>query len=476
MTHPASRSVLALDQTQTVRVDAKGQARYWTVEQGRVLVGELPELVAAMRRPSLSASALFAMAAGRASIWLSPFEGVHRLTFGHELRVGAGEPRVTRWLRPEDSEAAQGDPVELMREAIIDAIDEAVGTRTSATVALSGGLDSTVVLALASRNPQLRDGLQAYCATPAPGSVAAPKGRFADEWEAASSVARHVGVPVRRLAHEDAFCWLDAADDVHARTLLPVQVPGNLWWLRRLEHEASSRTDRIILTGQSGNATFSNGLPKAPRPLRVDGTHELPSRLRDALRWKSWRPRPPSVLRAGLHVQMPSHVLDMRPWTRWCLAEPPTPARGPWSGADVVWHDPLGSARVVMLAMSLPSSVWGLDRDLARAVGRGLIPEQVRLCRDRGIQGTDLTAMIARHADAYIKAIDRVCGSASAREFLDPAVLRGSADLLRGDLRSAAVFREHYLHPLAVGLFAAWWDDHGPPDPLRSGQRPSALP
>lgn len=448
-----------------MRVEAKGQARYWTLEDGKVLVGrDLPTLIATMKRPSLSPTALFAMAAGRASIWLSPFDGVNRLTFGHELRVTPAGPRVTRWLRPDESGPVAGEPAILMREAIAGAIGDAAGGQASAAVALSSGLDSTVVLALAARNSQLRDRLLAFCATPAAGSVPEIKGRRSNEWPAAVSVADRAGVRAECLVNSGNFNWLDATDDFHRRNLMPVLTAANLWWLRTLEVEAMASGHRVILTGQSGNATFSNGLPRAPQPLRPDGTHEVASRTRDVLsrlRRDGLR-HPPSALRPGLVVRMPEHVLEMDAWTRWCLAEPPAPERGPWSGADVTWKDPLGSAAVVRLAWSLPSSVWGDDRDLARRVARGLVPERVRLDPVRGIQGVDLPAMILRHADSYVAAIDRVCMSPSAAQFLDAHVLRGSAAMLRGGLRSAAAFQRHYLRPLAVGLFAAWWDEQGP--------------
>jgi hypothetical protein len=159
---------------------------------------------------------------------------------------------------------------------------------------------------------------------------------------------------------------------------------------------------------------------------------------------------------------MPDHVLAMDPWTRWCLVEPFSTAGRPGAGPGVKWKDPLGSARVITAAMSLPAAAWGAkgsDRVIARQVGRGLIPEHVRLSRVRGIQGADMPGVLLAHADAYAAAVDRVAQSPSAREFLDTRVLSRSVALLRADLNSARVFRQHYLRPLAVGLFAAWWDD-----------------
>lgn len=464
-------SPLTLTTGGSVRVKVKGKARYWTVEDGKVLVGRtLSELVAAMERPRLSSGVLAGMAGGRATIWLSPFEDVHRLTFGHELRVTASGPRVRRWLRPETCPETRREASEVMREAITRAVEQATRGHTGATFALSGGLDSTTLLALTARNPPIRPGLRAYCAVPEPRSVSHVRGRVTDEWPDASAVAAASGVIAQRLDNPGSD-WLGAADDFHERNLMPILVPANLWWLRQLEQEAVGHGHGVILTGQSGNATFSNGRPHAPQPLLPDGTWQGESPTRHAVHTlrKALRRRPPAAVRPGLPIQMPDHVLAMDPWTRWCLVEPPAHARGPWTGADVEWRDPLGSPEVISAAMSLPATAWGVkasDRTLAKQVARDLIPDHVRLSHVRGLQGADMPGMLLAHADSYDDAVDRVGQSPTAREFLDTDVLRRSLRLLRGDLKSTRVFQQHYLKPLAVGLFAAWWDER-PARPTR---------
>lgn len=448
-----------------MRVGEKGRAGYWTVEQGRLLVGQtLSEVVNGMRNPRLSLGALAAMAGPRASIWLTPFEGVHRLTFGHELHLTDGRLQVRRWFFPEQTAATQEDPVAVMRRVIRAAVDASVDG-AGATVALSGGLDSTLLLVLAAQNPGRPGVLQACCAVPDPSDTVFVAGRAADEWSAARAVAEHAGVPLQRLS-ANGFNWLDEADAFHARNLIPCLAAPNMWWLRQLEQQAVRSGHRVILTGQSGNATFSHGPLNRIPPLLADGTHEKPvqrRRARSALRGIVER-TPPAAVRPGFSIQIPEHVLEMDPWTRWCLAEPPASAHGPWTGADVVWADPLGSPEVITAAMSLPRRAWGVklsDRSLARRVGIGLIPDQVRLNRVRGIQGTDLPGLMLLHAGAYQRAVQRVSESTNARAFLDVQLLRRGVDrlLVRGDLNSARRFQSHLLRPLAVGLFAAWWDE-----------------
>lgn len=451
---------------QRIRVESKGHARFWTVQGDQVLAGtSLLEVVAAMSEPRLSAGVLSAMADGRASIWLTPFEGVHRLTFGHELLVSADGPRVRRWFHPERA-AKTTEPAELvMRRAIQTAIEAATKDESEYVFALSGGLDSTILLALAAQNPAVARGLQAYCAVPDQTRVHPVPGRVADEWPWASAVAQRAGVTAHRLQDDADSNWLDHADDFHRRNLSPLVVAANLWWLRQLEQQAVRRGTRVILGGQSGNATFSNGRPGAPRALHTDGTWERAprrTRLRQTLR-RGLSRVPPSVVLPGLSVTIPAHVTQMDPWTRWCLSEPPVSGCGPWSGANVVWRDPFGSTEVITAAMSVPETVWGVrgsERRLARRVGEGLIPDDVRLNQVRGIQGADLPGSMLRHAASYTDAMYRISSSPSARKFLDTDALGPSLRLLDDDLSSARVFQQRYLRPFAVGLFAAWWDEH----------------
>lgn len=468
--HEPSHGVRVVLPGQHVDVMAKGQARYWTVAGGQVLVAPtLPRLVEALPNPQLDSAALAAMADGRAGIWLSPFDGVERLTFGHRLECTDAGPRVTRWLQPEPAATAGSqtisDPVAVMQHAIAAAVEDATAAHDRATVALSGGLDSTTVLAFAARLERLRPGLRAYCAVAGTAQLLIPRGRLADEWPLAERAAAHVGVGAEPLRNDPSFNWLNACDDFHRRTMMPLPTPANLWWLRALERQAVRNGHRLILTGQSGNATFSNGLPYAPSPLQRDGTWVGPAGVRGLRRrLRGWRRNAfPGVVRP-LPVRMPDHVVAMDPWTRWCLAEPPAPAQGPWTGARVEWRDPLGSAHVIAAAMSLPRAAWGTrhsPRLLARQVGTGVLPDEVRLCRERGIQGADFPQHLVANSDSYVEAIDRVRQSPSARQFLDAERLLRATELLDGHLRTAQVFQRTCLKPLAVGLFAAWWDEQG---------------
>jgi asparagine synthase (glutamine-hydrolysing) len=493
-----------------IRVERKGYGRYWTMVAGQLRHGEsLPELLAQLpASPQLDVGRLHAMAAGRGGIWLTPYAGIQRLTFGHRLRWRPGEaPQITRWFTPEDEPvAAPGSGVDQLRAAIRDAVVEEVEGADGCSVAMSGGLDSPTVAVVAAevlgarsrgvhRSPVL-----ALCASPQPGTPPTGTAKVADDWSAASAVGDRVaGLDVRRLVNQGMVGPLDFADDFHVRWAMPVSAPANLWWLRESESVSAREARRVILTGTSGNATFSVGPPGAPGRLLRDGSREAsrahfgvrggvgppgwPARVGrsavwDDLRGDGWSGKtrgallaamrrrraggsPPSPLRGGIATEMPEHVLAMTPYVRWCLAEPLSAAVGPWSGADVRWADPLGSPQVIRAAFALPADDWtagGLDRSVARRLTRGMLPDQVRLRRSRGDQSADLPDLIRRDAHRYTAALASFRESPTTAEILDTDVMWASRQLLQGSRADAVAWRMAYLRPFTVALFTTWWD------------------
>lgn len=83
------------------------------------------------------------------------YRAVRRLLPGHFLIVERGRARVQRWWRPEETPAAPGATDEVLAEACLALLSEAVQDRVrdgrSVGVHLSGGLDSSGVAVLAAR-------------------------------------------------------------------------------------------------------------------------------------------------------------------------------------------------------------------------------------------------------------------------------------------------------------------------------------
>ncbi|AMM51660.1 asparagine synthase [Rufibacter sp. DG15C] len=92
----------------------------------------------------------------------SIFKGVKKLMPGHYLRVGKkGKTEIKRWYKiPYDEKKAKNNPLsyEAQQKKLVDLMDGAVQRRMIADVPLgaflSGGIDSSVIVALASRHTQ----------------------------------------------------------------------------------------------------------------------------------------------------------------------------------------------------------------------------------------------------------------------------------------------------------------------------------
>jgi hypothetical protein len=114
--------------------------------------------------------------------------------------------------------------------------------------------------------------------------------------------------------------------------------------------------------------------------------------------------------------------------------------------------------------MSLPPESWtagGLSRSLARRTAHGLVPDEILQSTDRGHQSADFPDQVLEQAERYEEAIARICQSESASRFLDFDLLRAGVPLLHGNVASAQQWITHFLKPVSVGYFAAWWDDSG---------------
>ncbi len=112
-------------------------------------------------------------------------QDVHKLLPGHALEADAGGVRMQRWYDAEAAAAATpvpADPARRLRELLDDAVRIRLLSDVPVGTFLSGGLDSSIVSALARRHkPDLRTFSIGYTE------------RFYDETPYAEAVARHIG-------------------------------------------------------------------------------------------------------------------------------------------------------------------------------------------------------------------------------------------------------------------------------------------
>jgi asparagine synthase (glutamine-hydrolysing) len=161
---------------------------WWCQQDGRLLFGsELRALQALGARAAVD----------RLSLWQyftfhfipapwSILQGVHKLEPGHLLRVARRGVEQARWYDPVEASrayAGTGDPVGQLRELLGDAVRLRLISDVPIGTFLSGGLDSSIVSALAARHHQ---GLRTF-------SIGYADDPYFDESRHAEAVARHIG-------------------------------------------------------------------------------------------------------------------------------------------------------------------------------------------------------------------------------------------------------------------------------------------
>jgi hypothetical protein len=130
----------------------------------------------------------------------------------------------------------------------------------------------------------------------------------------------------------------------------------------------------------------------------------------------------------------------------------------------VEWLDPTGDRKLLERLLTFPLHVFRVGnrpRGLARELGRGLIPESVRLRRSRSVHFPDETAWFALRADDYHNALQSIRQSSTCGFFLDMSSLQPLLQTLcagGGSVQEALLMHR----ALDAGLFAAGFESgHG---------------
>ncbi len=175
---------------------------------------------------------------------LTLVEGVRALPAGHYLRCEHGRVRLTKYwdIQFGDEPVPEREATELVRDALKESIERHFVSDVPVGVFLSGGIDSTALVALASRHAP--NELRTFCI-----SFNDPK---FNEGNIAARTARHFGT-----RHTD---W--RLDSVAARKLLATflecsdqpSIDGfNSFCVSRLVHQAGLK---VVLSGLGGDEVF----------------------------------------------------------------------------------------------------------------------------------------------------------------------------------------------------------------------------
>jgi asparagine synthase (glutamine-hydrolysing) len=432
--------------------------------EGRLtyLASEIPVLLGLLPRhpaPDPEALALF-LAGAPMGLAGTVFSGIRPLPAAHALVLGVGGgPRLRRYWRPEPRTPA-GDPAHVLLDAVRAAVRRHGGGEPGAGVLLSGGLDSSAVLAVAAE-----DARAAGHGPPPVFTAVFPDHPQLDERAASGAVAERWGaeavlVPVgaRSVASEGA--------SYVERWGVPLQHPSATFFRPVLE-DAARRGIRVLLDGEGGDELFGcEPLLIADRLRRGDVrgawrlSHSLPGtggrldRRQARVVLRSWvlpGLMAPAVVRRlrrlrdggcgvplWLRASACETVLDAAAsaddaW--WRLGPPRWRAHLSWTLTDgrtaLGVHDHLRRTTVPsgvrdshpFLDVELVETVLGIlpehmfghtyDRPALRAALAGRLPEQVRLRRDKVFFDVLLR-------DALLgpdrRAVDAVLGHAQALE------------------------------------------------------------
>jgi asparagine synthase (glutamine-hydrolysing) len=224
------------------------------------------------------------------------FASLEQLPPGHRLEVRPDSKTQVRYWRPWDGSAvpkeAVGDEREIVSETrrqLTTAVESRLPADVPYGVFLSGGLDSSLVSALAARTGGRFPTF----------SLRLP-GRGYDESAFARAVALHVGSEHHELSIDHQSCE-GLLDQIVERMDQPLGDPSLLaiWALSRF----ASRQVRVVLTGEGGDELFA-GYPTyiGHRCARI--ANRLPEWLGGALRNIAHRLQPPNA-----HAS-PAHLLE----------------------------------------------------------------------------------------------------------------------------------------------------------------------
>jgi asparagine synthase (glutamine-hydrolysing) len=483
---------------------------------GRILFAT--QLAALLACPAVHAGldvkSLGLTAVGKLGRGWTMFEGV-RVLDGGELLIHHDEMvRVEKWWRPDtvprEVHAQVRDYVEEARALFDSAVASRLRARGGVIATLSGGLDSTLVAVTAARQLAASGKvLEAFTAIRQPGLPMNSEARWQNDDAAwAAAVADFQPNIRQRLVSPGGLTPLDILPVVHALSHTPVHNPASLVWAWQMSARASHNRAHVVLCGDHGNQSISytGDLSDAHfiRLRRIAGVAQgtwdrvrcigiNPHKSAAAVKLETQDALELRQVRPGYELLLPEfwaehreEVLDAQPpaserevFTRAMTAAQPAARVDFMARFGVEWLDPTGDRKLLERLLSFPLHVFRVGnrpRGLARELGRGLIPQSVRLRRTRSVHLPDETAWFTLRAGDYQRVLQSIRDSSTCGFFLDLSGLEPLLQTLCAGRGSAA--EALMVHrALDVGLFAVGFESaHGlrPPAGLEmSGSVPT---
>lgn len=438
-------------------------------------------------------------------------EDVLRLPPAHHLTTTARETDVRQYWFPENLPdirmRSYDDYVERFLELFARAVRVRLRTTGGIALALSSGLDSGSVAALAMRELR-KDGKRLTALTSVPLYAEATKRMPAivvDEWQLAHETAVWVGADHQPVTAEGTtpLAALERSLWLHDE---PEFAAGNLHWITAMFGQARAAGAGVLLTGQFGNGGVSwtgdqqrviRGLVRgrwidAWRGLRQYQRQRKTSLIRALwsqvgrpfpMKWKSMQFRrgriePPfakGIISADFASRMriydrmresgydPFYATWIEPRAQRLrfLLPGVTPIGAVWdessAGFGVDMRDPTGDVRLLEFCLAIPDHVYANateDRLLIRRAMEGLLPPSVQWNRRRGRQGADLVDRLRADATNVDAAVLAIIASRTARAYLNVGALRDAWARIRSTANPATMEEAmHFARLLLFGMF-----------------------
>jgi asparagine synthase (glutamine-hydrolysing) len=412
------------------------------------------------------------MAAGKLGQGATMFEGINALA-GGELLVHHDEMvRKERWWRPDTAprevHAQPRDYVDEARALFDSAVAGRLRARGGVIATMSGGLDSTLVAVTAARQMSASGKvLEALTAIPQPGPGAGDHAEWDNDGAAWAAAVADFHPNIRqRLVSPAGIAPLDILPVVHTLSHTPVGNPANLVWTWQMTARAAHNRAHVILCGDRGNQSISYAGDLCDANfIRL---RQLAGAAQQTWDWVRCIGSNPHITNTAANeesyaryrgplpeAEQPSSQREM--FTR-AMMSPHESARVDFMAQfGVEWLDPTADRKLLERLLTFPLHIFCVGnrpRGLARELGRGRLPDSVRLRRTPSRRFPDQTAWFALRADDYRKAFQTLRESSTCAAFLDLASLGTMLEALcagNGSVTDALTVHR----ALDTGLFAA---------------------
>lgn len=443
---------------------------FWSVDRGpgsggrsRLLVAPDVAAVAYARISGLSMDEGYVRSYARSCVSTdrTPYREIRRVGAGITLRWASPDstPTMRAWWGPPLWSAPRlegNEAVESYRQAFDVALVEVLPRRGPVVATLSGGLDSSYLVAALAGSSGYDGVIHALTHRPLAQAELQPRrGWDPDEFALVEALARRFPgrIEVHPIVNSDLLRPLDAAAAFVEEAWLPAFNPANQVWLSAADRlTAQLGADRLFI-GANGNAAFSDSHRYAAgyylRRARLDRLVQLGSDD-TGFRWRRFRSRVVGPLRSRnrLPVQASGGGVDggVRPWLpadsapvrvldrQWFLEWLAGRTAGNRAAATPaatggIWRvDPFNSRRLTEVAAHIEPAEWqrgDLGRGFARRVGDGRVPDEIRLRTRRGGQAWDSWFVIRHDRDRYLDEAAAIAGTPILGGWIDHRAVQG---------------------------------------------------